>query len=67
MLNIFGEVGIKVSKKSRKPFKSGNKINTVSGYILNPRTGKDALMFDEDDSIVDLQQCIVEPLVAPYK
>jgi len=49
---------VKVRKKSGKPFKSGEKINTVKDTTINPRTGKPAFTFFEDDSVVDQCQCI---------
>lgn len=49
-------VGKRVSKR-KKPFKSGNKTNTVSGITINPNTGKHAFVFEEDDSIVDANIC----------
>ena len=48
---------MKVKKISGKPFKSGNKINTVKGESVNPYTGKEAYFFKEDDSIVDEEKC----------
>lgn len=59
-------IGQKVSKtaigkgQSPKPFKSGNKINTISGLTINPHTGKDAFTFEEDDSIVDCYICEIQ-------
>jgi putative endonuclease len=49
---------MKVFKKSGKPFKSGNKINTVAGTTVNPNTDKPAFTFEEDDSVVDQRICI---------
>lgn len=49
---------MKVYKKSGKPFKSGEKINTVKSETTNPFTGKPAFTFFEDDSIVDQHICI---------
>jgi len=49
---------MRVSKKSGKPFKSGNKINTVRGTTINPHTDKPAFIFVEDDSVVDQYICI---------
>jgi hypothetical protein len=53
-------VGLKVEKKSHKPFKSGKIINTIKGITINNNTGKVAYTFFEDDSVVDAHQCIVE-------
>jgi hypothetical protein len=52
------KLGDKVQKKSRKPFKSGKKINTVKHITTNPYSNRTAFSFDEDDSIVDAYQCI---------
>lgn len=51
-------IGTKVVKKSRKPFKSGEKIATIKGYCVNPQSPKNrpAYLFDEDDSCVEIQQ-----------
>lgn len=46
-----------VRKKSGKPFKSRQAINTVAGIVTNPYTNKDAYIFLEDDSIVDCVAC----------
>ena len=48
---------MKVKKWSRKPFKSGEKINTVVSETINPYTGKPAYTFLEDNSIVDQDSC----------
>lgn len=50
-------IGLQVWKKSKKPFKSGNKVNTVSGVTVNPHTNKTAFTFKEDDSTVDAWIC----------
>lgn len=49
---------MKVKKKSNKPFKSGNKINTVNGETININTGKPAYIFLEDGSVVDQYICV---------
>ncbi len=49
-------LGKKVQKISGKPFKSGEKINTVDQVVWNPVTGKPAFSFLEDYSIVDYFQ-----------
>jgi hypothetical protein len=51
------EIGDKVFKKSNKPFKSGKKTNTIKGFVINPYTNKRALVFEEDDSVVDEWIC----------
>jgi len=47
--------GTKVVKKSKKPFKSSLKVNTVKDITLNPHTQNPAFSFVEDDSIVDIR------------
>lgn len=49
--------GDKVKKRSNKPFKSGNKINTIESITINPKTDKIAYTFEEDDSVVDCWKC----------
>lgn len=44
-------------KRASKPFKSGNKQNTVKDLIVSPYTNKLAFIFNEDDSCVDCDQC----------
>jgi len=49
---------MKVKKKSGKPFKSGNKINTVDKMIDHPiNKGELAYTFLEDDSYVSVVMC----------
>jgi hypothetical protein len=50
---------MKVSKKSRKPFKSGEKIATVKEIINHPILNRPAYTFYEDDSYVAVERCIV--------
>lgn len=51
-------IGKCVSKiKSNKPFKSGNKINTVNGIINHPILNIPAFTFIEDDSYVECKRC----------
>lgn len=51
-------IGKKVCKpKSEKPFKSGQKINTVKGIIEHPILGIPAYTFEEDDSYVECRKC----------
>lgn len=52
-MNAEEYIGKKVWKKSRKPFKSKNQINTVKGTMNHPVTGRPALTFHEDDSYVE--------------
>lgn len=50
---------MQVKKISDKPFKSGNKVNTVSGIIVNENDPKKrkAYTFVEDDSCVNVELC----------
>lgn len=48
---------MKVIKKSGKPFKSGLKVNTVKSTTTNQNTLREAYIFEEDDSVVDVIQC----------
>jgi hypothetical protein len=57
MGEVFIRVGDKVMKKSRKPFKSGEKFATVKGVTVNPHTNRTAFSFIEDNSVVDAHQC----------
>lgn len=50
-------IGEKVTKISPKPFKSGSKINTVSGITTNLQTGNLAFTFKEDKSSVEIWRC----------
>ena len=49
---------MQVYKKSGKPFKSGQHINTIKGITVNPNTDKPAYLFEEDDSVVDQYICL---------
>lgn len=51
----------KVKKKSGKPFKSGLKINTIKGEVMNTQCPllKAAYTFYEDDSVVNQELCEV--------
>ena len=49
------------SKFEPKPFKSGLKINTVTGITTHPITGRDAFTFQEDESIVECRICSLAP------
>jgi len=40
-----------------KPFKSGNKINTIKGVINHPILDIPAYIFEEDDSYVECRRC----------
>ena len=50
-------IGTQVIKKSKNPFKSGKRINTVSGIIEHPQTGAAAFTFEDDDSNVVCKIC----------
>jgi len=43
-----------------KPFKSGNKHNTVKNVVIHPILGVPAFSFFEDDSIVECSRCIAK-------
>ena len=51
-------IGQKVQKK-RKPFKSGNRSNTVKGLIFHPQYYVPAYVFEEDDSYVRCDICTI--------
>jgi hypothetical protein len=53
-------IGIRVKKPSGKPFKSGFKINTVTGVVVHPYHPKKlkGFTFVEDDSIVLCETCV---------
>ena len=68
----FENIGKKCKKKSNKPFKSGNKINTIKGvnYMTVPTKDKIHLInkvaytFLEDDSLVCAEICeIIEEII----
>jgi hypothetical protein len=40
-----------------KPFKSGNKVNTIKGVINHPHLNIPAYTFEEDDSYVECRRC----------
>ena len=53
------EVGTLVFKRSGKPFKSGNRINTVRAIVDHPvLEGELAYVFVEDDSLVAWYTCL---------
>lgn len=56
--NYDSYIGKQVAKKSKKPFKSGSKVNTITGVITNTQTGNPAFTFQEDDSNVECWRCI---------
>jgi len=57
ILNYNSMVGMIVVKCSKKPFKSGNKENTVKGITTNEHTQRVAFTFYEDDSNVECFKC----------
>lgn len=57
ILEYVNMIGKKV-KKANKPFKSGNKENTVKGIIINQQINRLAFIFEEDDSNVECWRCV---------
>ena len=53
-------VGDRVIKKSGKPFKSGLKVGTIKDFTKNPHSGHDAVVMEEDGTIVNIQ--MIKPL-----
>lgn len=49
------------SKHEPKPFKSGRKVNTVTGIAPHPQTGGIAFTFVEDESLVECFRCSLAP------
>lgn len=56
---FYNMIGRKVIKCSFKPFKSGQRINTVKGYAVNPYTNRICFRFEEDDSVVECFRCAI--------
>jgi len=52
-------IGRQVYKRSRKPFKSGEKRNTVRGVVPHPQLDKLCFLFEEDDTYVTCDTCIL--------
>jgi hypothetical protein len=52
-------IGKQVCKRSNKPFKSGEKINTIRGIVQHIQTPNLAFTFEEDDSSVECCRCVV--------
>jgi hypothetical protein len=48
-------IGMKVIKRSNKPFKSTQKIGVVTEYTINPYSNKKGFKID-NDTIVDCHQ-----------
>lgn len=59
--SVLLEFPVKVKKKSGKPFKSCKKVNKATGIIKNENdpTHKDAFIFEDDNSIVNIDMCEV--------
>ncbi len=56
---FYGMIGLEVVKISGKPFKSGSKINSVTGIVTNEEDPekREGFTFEEDDSIVNCEMC----------
>lgn len=52
------------SKFKPKPFKSGNKINTVKAVALHEQTQRPGFTFLEDESVVECFRCSIAPTTA---
>jgi hypothetical protein len=52
-----------IGKYKLKPFKSGQKVNTISGVIPHPKLeGRLAYTFEEDESYVECRRCeVIKP------
>ena len=50
-------IGKSVQKLSGKPFKSGRKVNIVSGIVRQEFTGQPGYTFENDDSVVECWRC----------
>ena len=65
MTDYTAYIGRRVSKvrarpeREPKPFKSGQKVNTVRGVIEHPILRVPAFVFEEDDSYVACKACCV--------
>lgn len=59
--SVILEFPFKVKKKSGNPFKSGKKVNKAIGTIKNENDPmhRDAFIFEDDDSIVNVNMCEV--------
>ncbi len=58
IINFGDVIGKNVRKQSNKPFKSGNKMNTVRGIVQHKETPNFAFIFEEDDSEVECWRCV---------
>lgn len=59
MENYEQNIGQKVVKKTRKPFKSRLIFNTVKGVINHPILNIPAYTFVEDETYVECRRCIL--------
>lgn len=50
---------ISTQKSNGKPFKSGQRINTVKGVNIHPILNIPVYTFIEDNSIVECRRCII--------
>jgi hypothetical protein len=50
---------VQKTARTKKPFKSGLKINTVRDIITSPVTDNPAFTFIEDDSNVECFRCVL--------
>lgn len=59
--SVILEFPFNVKKKSGNPFKSGKKVNKAIGTIKNENDPmhRDAFIFADDDSIVNVDMCEV--------
>lgn len=53
-------LGLKVRKPSGKPFKSGSKVNTITGMSEHFVTKLPTFTFAEDDSQVECFRCMLD-------
>lgn len=59
LATLRSHTGMLVYKTSKKPFKSGRKINTVKGVLeAHPVTQHPCYTFYEDDSYVEAGRCV---------
>jgi hypothetical protein len=49
------------TKFQPKPFKSGLKVNTVTGIVVHEQTGRPGFTFLEDASVVECFRCSLAP------
>jgi len=56
-VEVLRTVGRKITKRSGKPFKSGNKIGTIKDVKINPHSNKPGFLL-EDGSVVNQDVCL---------